>query len=115
MKIDGIDLDNLSEEEQEIWSKKFLSESWRIYQIKAHRGMKNQKGVTLEEMKAQVLRLFKYNLDKLTLEEQVIWDIATLSEEERMSAIQEIRNTKKRAEFLLRKHQREEMPKPKHR
>ena len=75
--------------------------------------LSKQQGVSLEEMRAQVVRLFKSQEQPLTPQEQKIWSKTSRSEYERVCKINAIRAKKKRAEFLLRKHQwEEEIPQP---
>ena len=101
MKED-FDVNSLTEEEKIVWAYPALSEYWRIRNVMAFRALKKQEPVTLEEMRAQYVRI---NMDGIVLspEEQVIWNNIELTEHERALLILSPRNEKKRAEFLLRK------------
>ena len=105
---------DLSPEELEIWNNSPWRESGKIRTILALRAIKEmqKQPVTLERMKAQVVAIFKRCERPLTPEEAVIWNNTIITEHQRVLRIHAIRAKKKRAEYLLLKHQRPISPVP---
>ena len=95
--------------------------SYRSYKMSFHElaeihkvELSRQRPVTFEQMKAQIVRLFKQTEQPfLTPEEAAIWANTVTTEHQRVLRIHTIRAKKKRAEYVLRKHQRPITPKPK--
>ena len=85
----------------------------------AKKQLSEQKPVTLEEVRAQVLQLFKWSLKKnATLDEKAIWIKTELTELERMETINKLRRIRKRAElearWLFEDIEEKALSKPKH-
>ena len=105
---------DLTPEELEIWNNSPWNEYGKIRTILALRAVKEmmKHPLTIKQVQAQVVTLFKNSEQPLTPEEVVIWNNAELTEHQRVSKIHSIRVVKKRAEYALQKHQRPVMSKP---